>query len=74
MRVRYELFNKGYGTIMAECDLSTKQAQTRYDNLKGNALCGWVELVAEDDCEGGYMETLKKHENTKGAMLLSTII
>ena len=74
MRVRFEMFEHGIGSgMIAECDLSEKDAKSRFEKLKKNAKCGWAELVAEDDDEGGYMEILETHDNIKLAQMISSI-
>ena len=74
MRVRYEIYKAGYGTgRYAECDLSEKKARALYEKLKQNAKCGWVELVAEDEDEGDYMEIIESHEHIRLAKIISTL-
>ncbi len=75
MRIRFEKYTKGHGSgSVAECDLTEKQARGRFEELKHDALCGWAELVAEDDHEGGYMNIIASFDNIRMASMLSTII
>ena len=75
MRVRYEMFKGGMAQgSQAECDLTPKQARKRFDELKNNLKCGWVELVAEEDEEGGYMEIIDSHDNRFASMVTSLTI
>ncbi len=75
MRVRFEKFAHGLGMgVQAECDLSPKQANKLFDKLCKDATCGWCELVAEDDDEGGYMEIIKEHSNVRLAKIITSLI
>ena len=75
MRVRYEMYKRGLGAgCIAECDLTQKKAHKRYEELKSNAKCGWVELVAEDDDEGGYMNIIESYEQIRLAKIVSTLV
>ena len=75
MRVRYEMYKNGLGIgSVAECDLTPKQANKRYDELSTNAHCGWVELVAEEEDEGEYMAILKQHDQIRLARMISSIV
>ena len=74
MRVRYEMYKDGHGTgSVAECDLTPKKARKRFEELKTAGKCGWCELVAEDDDEGGYMEIIEDHEKIRFAQIISSI-
>ena len=56
MRIRYEMYKGGIGSgVEVECDLTPKKARKKFAELKHVMKCGWAELVAEDDNEGGYM-------------------
>lgn len=61
MRVRYE--HVGRGGYQAECDLTEKKAKKRFEELKKDGLCEWVELVGEDD--GDYMKVLDYYDKTE---------
>ena len=70
MRVRYEMYRNGVGTgWVAECDLTERQARKRFNELKRDGVCGWVELVGEDDDD--YMEILDSHCRIREAQMLS---
>ncbi len=74
MRVRFEMFKRGTAQgWQAECDLTKKQAQKRFDELKNNLKCGWAELVAEDEDEGGYMEVMDSFDNVKRANMITSM-
>lgn len=60
MRVRYGFYN---GYTEAECDLKPKKAREMFDDLKTNLKVEWIELVSEEDEEGGYMEIIEDHYN-----------
>jgi hypothetical protein len=69
------MFKTGRPTeTVAECDLTPKQARKRFEDLKTNAKCGWCELVAEEDEEGGYMEVIESHEKVNLARTISALI
>lgn len=75
MRVRFEMYKNGQPAgAVAECDLAPKKARERFEELKTNAKCGWVELVAEEEEEGGYMEIIDSHDNVRLARIISTLI
>ena len=75
MRVRYEIYKDGHGTeTITECDLIPKKARKLFEDLKTNAKCGWCELVAEDEEEGGYMKIIDSHDNVRLARMISTLI
>lgn len=75
MRVRFEMYKNGQPAgAVAECDLTPKKARERFEKLKTNAKCGWVELVAEEDDEGGYMEVIDQYDNTRLARIVSGLI
>ena len=74
MRVRFEMYKNGFGSgAVAECDLTEKKARERFEELKKNGKCGWAELVAEEDAEGGYMNIVDSFDNIKLAQMLSSI-
>lgn len=74
MRIRFEIYKEGLGTgAVAECDLTEKQAKARFNQLKENAKCGWIELVAEDADEGGYMNVIDSHEKIRLAQIMSQL-
>jgi hypothetical protein len=69
------MYKGGFGLgYVAECDLTPKQANKRYNELKTNARCGWVELVAEEEDEGEHMEILQQHDQIKLARAVSSIL
>ena len=70
MRVRYQM--AGAASYTAECDLTEKQARKRFDELKADALCEWVELVGEDD--ENYMDIIDSFEHIKLARIMKSII
>lgn len=75
MRVRFEMYKDGKPAgVVAECDLAPKKARERFEDLKTNAKCGWVELVAEEEEEGGYMEVIDEYDNTRLARIVSGLI
>lgn len=57
MRIRYQMLNQ---ESVAECDLTDKEANKRFNELKKNQRCVWVELVGEDD--HNYMEIIKSFD------------
>ena len=74
MRVRYEKYSHGQGAgVNVECDLTPKQAHKLFNKLSKDATVGWIELVAEDDDEGGYMEIIKEHDNVRFARAITSI-
>ena len=75
MRVRFAMYSGGReGATICECDLTPKEARARFNDLKTNAKCGWCELVAEDEDEGGYMEIIDSYENIPLARTISQLI
>lgn len=74
MRVRYEMYKNGQGKhYQAECDLTEAKARKRFEELKQDGKCGWVELVAEDEEEGGYMNVIEQYEKIRLAQIMSTL-
>lgn len=75
MRVRYEMFKGGLPQgVQVECDLTPSKANKKFLELKSNLKCGWCELVAEDEDEGGYMEIINSYDNTKRANIITRMI
>lgn len=73
MRVRYEMYKNGFGLgYQAKCDLTEKQAKKLFNELKENAVCGWAELVSEE--ENNYMEVIEEFEKIKLAKKISKLI
>lgn len=72
MRVRYQY--AGGSSYIAECDLTEKKARKRFKELKQNAICEWVELVAEDEWEGEYMEVIACDDKTETARKIYVIM
>lgn len=70
MRIRYQ--KVGMASYHAECDLPDRQAHKRFNELKEDGLCEWVELVGED--EEDYMEVLDCYDKTKTARMIASII
>lgn len=69
------MFRGGRGAgSFAECDLTERKARKRFEELKQDARCGWAELVAEDEDEGGYMEVIDEHEQIRLAQIISTLV
>ena len=74
MRVRFEMFKNGRPVgVTAECDLTPKKARILFNDLKNNLKCGWAELVAEDEDEGGYMEVMDSFDNVKRANMITSM-
>ena len=66
MRVRFEMYENGYGTgYQCKCDLTQKKANKIFNELKQNAKCGWVELIDKD------MNIVAEHEQIKLAQIIS---
>lgn len=75
MRIRYEMYSCGYGTgCKVLCDLTPKKANRMFERLKENAVCGWCELVAEEEHEGEYMQLLKSFERIRTAKVISLYV
>ena len=70
MRVRYQY--AGQTGWSAECDLSEKKARKRFEELKRDGFCKWVELVGEDD--DNYMEILDSYDKTRTALMIASIM
>ena len=51
-----------------------KKARKRFNELKSNLKCGWVDLVAEEEEEGGYMNIIDSYDNRFAAMVTSLTI
>lgn len=75
MRVRWEIFKNGKPTgTQVECDMTERKARSLYNKLKEDGCCGWGELVAEEDEEGGYMEIIDSFDHWQLAKAASEFI
>lgn len=68
MRVRYQMLNQ---ESVAECDLTDKEANKRFNELKKNQRCLWVELVGEDD--HNYMEIVKSFDQPQDVIKVQRV-
>lgn len=59
VRLRYSMVD--IPQYQAECDLSEKEARSRFKALKNDKHCAWAELVSEDD--ETYMDVIDGFDN-----------